>query len=116
MQSINEQTITVTPSTGNVTAYTDQSLHGRLLEVAYKSSNVGSLTITKSGTGEQVLQRVLASGTAWVVATPRKFSQSTTGSIANADHVEFALLEPLTVTVNTSGTAAGTTPVRIRYC
>lgn len=90
------------------TLYTDHSINGEVLEVAWnQQGTAGSIALSESGTGFEFFRRNNGSGTAWQQAIPRQFTESTTGSIANASHVSFNANTPLVLSIGSM--ASGTT-------
>lgn len=72
--------------------------------------------LTNGDTGEELWRRNATSGAVTSIARPYVFSQSTTGSIANAEHVPFVMNAPLFLNVGSalSGTTVFTGTVRYR--
>lgn len=86
-------------------------VNGEILEVKHNFDQNGSLSITISGTGEEIWRRNASSGAAWQTSRPRVFSESTTGSIANAEYIAFVTREPLIL--NSGSLVSGTVPLQV---
>jgi len=93
------------------TYYSDYPLNGEILSVDVNYNNVGSVSLQLSGTAVEFYSSLLASGTNWSHSQPREFSSSTTGSIANAEHVPFVVHEPIAIVVGSM--SSGTTPLQV---
>ena len=93
-----------------------ENINGEILDLSYSFNQNGSVSLQTSGLGEEFFRDNSSSGASTQLATPRKFSQSTTGSIANALHVPFIANGP--VILNTGSLVSGTSAtldVTIRY-
>jgi len=64
-------------------------INGEILSVDWSFDRAGSVSLKLSDTDEEFWRRNAPSGTATQVSVPFKFSESTTGSIASAEHVPF---------------------------
>ena len=71
--------------------------------------------MTISGAGNEFFRRNAPSGTGIQVATPRKFTQSTTGSIANADHTPFVVNGPIILDMLNAASGTQALDVTVRY-
>lgn len=99
------------------TYYSDHPLNGELLSVEWSFNRAGSMSLALSGTGEEFFRRNAPSGVAGIqFAYPRTFTQSTTGSIAGADHTPFLMnsLVGLSLGSALSGTQALTCTLKYR--
>lgn len=109
----------ITGVSAAVTQTTNHAINGEILDIEWTSDSTGSLAVALSGTAFEVFRRNAPSGTGWQQTFPRIFSQTTTGSIANALHVPWVVNEPMVVSMTAaSGTTAlsGTSyAVTIRY-
>ena len=98
------------------TIYSTRPLNGDILQVQIGNNATGSVALSLSGTGEEVFRRNAGSSTGGFISQPRVFSQSTVGSIANAEHVPFIINDVLAL--NIGSMASGTThalDVTVRY-
>lgn len=101
-------------TTGSVVS--DKGLNGEILDIFWTSNITGSVFLTNLETGEEVWRNNATSGTSAQIATPRKFTQATTGSIAGALHVPFNIADSLALNVGSalSGTTM-TLNLSVRY-
>ena len=99
----------------DATVYSDYPLNGEILEVDWNFNRTGSVHLTFSGTGEEFFRRNAPSGASVQVAQPRKFSESTTGSIANASHVPFLANDKIVLNVLNAASGTQTLDVSVRY-
>lgn len=92
----------------NLTVYTEYPIVGEVLDVAWKFNRTGSLYLTESGTGREIIRVNAPSGIAgWQFRYPRVFGQDgTAGSIAGATQFLVSTAAPLAI--NISGAASGT--------
>lgn len=98
------------------TIYSDNPINGDILQVQLTNNATGSVSITLSGTGEEIFRRNAGSSTDGFISQPRVFTESTTGSIANAVHMPFIANDLLVL--NIGSMASGTThalDVTVRY-
>jgi hypothetical protein len=108
---------------GTTTVYDVPSLdpiNGEILEVQYSFNRTGSIAITISGTGEEVFRRNLPSGAGvgvdnWQFGHPAVFTETTTGSIANAHHVPFVANGPLMLNIGSMASGTNLPVVMVRY-
>ena len=110
---IKEYTFSETFSTADTvtTIYSDYALNGKILDVNVNFNNTGSVALSLSGIGLEIFRNNAPSGTNWSHSQPREFTQSTTGSIAGAEHVPFLVNGPLAL--NVGSMASGTTPLQV---
>lgn len=94
-------------ASAGATVYSDYSINGDILEVHAKFNQAGSLSVAISGTNSNIWSNNNSSGADFTKFYPRVFSQSNTGSIANANHVPFIANGPLVLTIG-SVAASGT--------
>ena len=99
----------------DATVYSDYPLNGDILEVDWAFNRTGSVWLTISGTGEEFFRRNAPSGTGIQVGAPRKFSESTTGSIANASHIPFVCNDKVVLNVLNAASGTQTLDVKVRY-
>ena len=105
---------TFTAATSGVAFYSDSVVNGQIVQVEQSSFwQNGSLSLTPSGTGsygvttaQEIWHKNASSGTASAIYYPAHFTESTTGSIAGAEHVQFYVDDVLKIT--TGSTASGT--------
>ena len=107
------QTISANGTVNDV--YTDHVINGEVLGVEWSFNRTGSITLSVSGTGFTVFQRVAPSGTGWQSSQPRVFSQGVTGSIAGAEHVPFVVNEPLRLLTGSSASGTQALSVVVKY-
>lgn len=92
------------------TIYTDHSINGEILQVDWDQQVTnGSIVLSISGApSTEFFRRNAGSGASWQSAFPRVFSESVTGSIANAGHVPFVVASPVGLSIGsmTSGASA----------
>ena len=99
----------------DLTLYSDYPLNGDILEVDWAFNRTGSIWLTMSGTGEEVFRRNAPSGTGIQVANPRKFTESTAGSIAGALAVPFIVNDKIVLNVLNAASGTQTLDVNVRY-
>ena len=107
----------LTAASSGLSVYTEHPINGEILQVEHKFNQNGSLAITPSGlSGQEIWRRNASSGTNFQVGYPAYFTESTTGSIANAEHRPFIVNDVLQLTTGSlvSGTAA-TLDVTVKY-
>lgn len=97
------------------TIYSDYPLNGEILEVDWAFNRTGSVFLTMSGTGEELFRRNAPSGPGVQITAPRKFSQSTTGSIAGASHTNFIVNDKIVLNVLNAASGTQTLDVKVRY-
>ena len=102
------------------TKYYTGDIVGQLLDVQWKASAIGSLTLKTSGTDITLWQNKAPSGASWQVVHPGILNQIATGSIAGGFIDSFYLCEPLylqfDIGSNTSANVSGTSfQVNVRY-
>lgn len=102
-----------TATTTNI--FGDYVINGEIIQVDWAFNRTGSIALTVSGTGEEIFRRNAPSGAGVQVTQPRVFTESTTGSIAGAEHVPFIANDKLSLDV--TGAASGTQSllVHVRY-
>lgn len=94
-----------------VTSIPSKVINGEILGVEWSFNRAGSIALSISGTGEEFFRRNIASGAGWQTSQPRIFTQSTTGSIAGAEHVPFNADAP--IILNAGSIASGTQALNI---
>lgn len=99
----------------DATVYSDESINGEILDVQWNFNRSGSVFLTTSGTSLEFFRRNAPSGAAWQQSAPYRFSESTTGSIANADHVPFVVQEKIVLNVNNAASGAAALDVVVKY-
>ena len=80
-----------------------------MVMVIFWNSNItGSVFVTNAETGEEIWRRNAPSGTSIQTGTPRKFTESTTGSIGGAFHAPYNVNDMLVLNLGSalSGTTA----------
>jgi len=95
------------------TTYSDYPINGEILQIESSFDQNGSLALTTSGTSQEFWRKNASSGANYIFSFPRIFSESTTGSIANASHIPFVVHDPIGLTMGS--TAAGTLNVTVKY-
>lgn len=93
---------------------------GQLLDVQWKASTIGSLTLKASGTDIILWENKSPSGAGWQIVHPGILNQLATGSIAGGFIDNFYLCEPIylqfDIGSNTSANVSGTSyQVNVRY-
>lgn len=106
------QLISGSPTTTSYYPVNNEVQNGEILDVAWKTENTGSLFLQLSGTNQVFFSRIAPSGTNWQFGQPRQFTQSTAGSIANAQHAPFNCHDPIVVAV--SGMFSGANPLQVQ--
>jgi len=101
-------------TTGSVVS--DKGLNGEILDVFWDTGISGSVFLTNGETGEEFWRRNAPSGASISTASPRKFGESTTGSIAGAHQTNFNIADTLVLNIGSalSGTTASL-DVSVRY-
>ena len=98
---------TFTIATSGIAVFIDNPINGEILQIDQSAFwQNGSLSLSVSGTTQEIWHRNASSGTALTNYYPAHFTESTTGSIANASHVPFAVNDVLKL--STGSTASGT--------
>lgn len=107
---------TISAASSGLAIYSDEVINGEILEVEYKFNQGGSVAVSQSGTSREMWRRNSTSGASWGTSYPYVFSESTTGSIANANHVPQVVRAPIVLTTGSlvSGTNA-TLSVNVKY-
>lgn len=93
-----------------------QVINGEVLEVNWQANRAGSIVLFGADTSEEFFRRNAPSGSAgFQVTRPATFTETTTGSIANAEHVPFVINDVpwLELTGYASGTQ--TLDVNVKY-
>lgn len=85
-----------------------KGINGEILEVDVNFDRAGSFSLSVSGLNIEFWRNNSPSGTTWLHTQPREFSSSTTGSIANAEHVPFVINGP--IYLSAGSVASGTKP------
>jgi hypothetical protein len=98
---------TILGSSGTSAFQTDTVINGEILKVDFKTNTTGSLTLTVSGTAQEILRRNAPSGAAWQQAYPFVYGQISTGSITAATMYPVAVNNPLIL--NLVGVPSGAT-------
>ena len=98
---------TFTAATSGVTLFIDNPINGKIVQVDQSAFwQNGSLSLTVSGTNQELWHRNASSGTSISHYYPAHFTESTTGSIVNASHLPFYVNDVLKL--STGSTASGT--------
>ena len=102
----------ITAANSGLFLYSDYAINGEIQQVESSFSQNGSLALTPSGlTNQEIWRRNASSGADTIIAYPAHFTESTTGSIANAQHVPFVINEELALT--TGSLTSGTVPLSV---
>jgi len=110
-------THTFTAATSGVALFSDSIVNGQIVQVEQSGFwQNGSLLLSPSGTAQEMWYKNASSGTSTAIYYPAHFTESTTGSIAGAEHVQFYVDDVLKLT--TGSTASGTSQtlgVTVKY-
>lgn len=92
--------------TGSIVS--DKGLNGEILDIFWNTNITGSTFLTNAETGEEIWRRNAPSGTSVQTATPRKFGELSTGSIAGANQTFYNVNDMLVLNIGSgiSGTTA----------